>query len=242
MVGRVPSLSSPPVVPFPSFLPANLLRACPSGRRASVPLCHSNLSPLCFHTLTNCFSRNPFVFTLICVAPGVTPSLLPPVRLSGVRKLICSALPAEVALCFHTLTNPFFRNPFLFTSMQNPRGCGVEILGTDLLFSVLSVPLRQIHSFQAFAASLPSFSASRPLFSIVCSLFSQNTGGGVSRMHLRDTRVGVWSKVGSLKKEDFQLFDRDKEQAVSGFSIQTRAAVESGTVTSRTFVVTAPIC
>jgi len=28
------------------------------------------LPPLCFHTLTNCFSRNPFIFTLICVAPG----------------------------------------------------------------------------------------------------------------------------------------------------------------------------
>ena len=49
-------------------------------------------------------------------------------------------------------------------------------------------------------------------------------------------------RVGNLTKEDFQLFDRDKQQAVSGFSIQTRAAVESGTVTSRTFVVTAPIC
>ncbi len=30
------------------------------------------LSPLCFHILTNCFSCNPFLFTLICVAPGVT--------------------------------------------------------------------------------------------------------------------------------------------------------------------------
>jgi len=48
--------------------------------------------------------------------------------------------------------------------------------------------------------------------------------------------------VGGLKKEDFQVFERHKQQAVSGFTIQTRAAVESGTVTSRTFVVTAPIC
>src|SRR5882762_11727684 len=30
------------------------------------------------------------------------------------------------ALCFHTLTNPFSRNSFLFTSMQIPWGCGVQ--------------------------------------------------------------------------------------------------------------------
>src|SRR5712671_3570934 len=29
------------------------------------------LSALCFHGLTNCFSRKPFVFRIICVAPGV---------------------------------------------------------------------------------------------------------------------------------------------------------------------------
>src|SRR5713226_5600074 len=28
-----------------------------------------------------------------------------------------------LALCFHTLTNPFFPNPFPFTSIQNPGGC-----------------------------------------------------------------------------------------------------------------------
>jgi hypothetical protein len=28
-------------------------------------------------------------------------------------------------LCFHTLTNPFSRNSFIFTSIQIPRGCGV---------------------------------------------------------------------------------------------------------------------
>src|SRR5712664_1993182 len=42
-----------------------------------------------------------------------------------------------------------------------------------------------------FVVSLRSFPHSLPLFSIDCSLFSQNAGGGVSRMHLRDTRVGV---------------------------------------------------
>jgi len=83
MVGRIAPLSSPPVVPFQSFLPPNLLCACPSARRASVPLWQSNLSPLCFHTLTNCFSRNPFVFTLICVAQGCHPNSSVPARPSG---------------------------------------------------------------------------------------------------------------------------------------------------------------
>jgi hypothetical protein len=31
------------------------------------------LSPLCFHGLTNCFSRKPFIFKNICVAPRVYP-------------------------------------------------------------------------------------------------------------------------------------------------------------------------
>ncbi len=31
------------------------------------------------------------------------------------------------AVCFHILTNPFSRNPFCFTSMQIPRGCGVAL-------------------------------------------------------------------------------------------------------------------
>src|SRR5882762_8460862 len=37
------------------------------------------LSPLCFHGLTNCFSRKPFIFKNICVAPpGVPPKPLFP--------------------------------------------------------------------------------------------------------------------------------------------------------------------
>jgi hypothetical protein len=34
----------------------------------------SLLSSLCFHGLTNCFSRKPFVFRKICVAPRVYPT------------------------------------------------------------------------------------------------------------------------------------------------------------------------
>src|SRR5580704_16313090 len=33
--------------------------------------------------------------------------------------------------------------------------------------------------------------------------------------------------IGNLKKEDFQVFDRDKPQVISGFSIQKRASVEN---------------
>ena len=33
--------------------------------------------------------------------------------------------------------------------------------------------------------------------------------------------------VGNLKKEDFQVFDNDKPQVISGFTIQTRANTET---------------
>ncbi len=35
--------------------------------------------------------------------------------------------------------------------------------------------------------------------------------------------------IGNLKKEDFQVFDNDKPQVISGFTIQTRTGIESAT-------------
>ncbi len=48
--------------------------ARPVARTSNLELPTSNSLPLCFHILTNCFSRNPFVFTFIRIAPGVTPN------------------------------------------------------------------------------------------------------------------------------------------------------------------------
>src|SRR5882762_9672018 len=47
------------------------LRACPFYRRVSALSFAAFLSPLCFHGLTNCFSRKPFILITICVAPRV---------------------------------------------------------------------------------------------------------------------------------------------------------------------------
>jgi len=66
MVARVPAQVSTP-----------RLRLTPAARRRSLPLetaSHSQhtlfLAPLCFHILTNCFSRNPFVLTTIPIVRG----------------------------------------------------------------------------------------------------------------------------------------------------------------------------
>src|ERR1700732_31244 len=78
------------------------------------------LSPLCFHNLTNCFSRKPLVLITICVAPWCFPRGL---RISDfpaqhwVGKLTLSityslffalgSLFGACAVCFHRLTASF---------------------------------------------------------------------------------------------------------------------------------------
>src|SRR5882724_5073606 len=96
---------------------------------SALPSCYlsykqsAGLSPLCFHGLTNPFSRNSFPFTSICVAPWCFPRAL---RISGVPaphwvgELMLSityslifalgSLFRACAVCFQRLTASFAEN------------------------------------------------------------------------------------------------------------------------------------
>jgi len=169
MVGRVPPLSSPPVVPFRSFPPANFLRACPSGTRASAPS----------------FPQRPIV---------VRPPAPVNSRWLILLQTLCRRQKTQL-LCNQANPNSFAKT----------RGGGItpEITQT---FSVRMVPPWQIHSFQAFAASLPfspplalcfqSFAASFPKIPGVgypeCTYGTPGVRGAPSlhrdRLHRRLTR------------------------------------------------------
>ena len=80
---------------------------------------------------------------------------------------------------YQELTNPSFRNPFVFSSIQNPRGCG----GADFQFSprclCASVENPMFSAVcRLFVLSLRSFLHSFPLFSTTCSLFCKTPGVG----------------------------------------------------------------
>src|SRR5712671_769748 len=51
-------------------------------------------------------------------------------------------------LCFHGLTKPFFRKPFVLTSIQNPRGCGVTAIPGNAICPQLRDKL-EVSSFAA---------------------------------------------------------------------------------------------
>jgi len=80
---------------------------------------------------------------------------------------------------YQQLTDPSFRNPFVFSSIQNPWGCGG--VSAWLFTSHRSRVTSHVLSFgcRLFHLSLRSFSHSLPLFSTVCSLFCENTPLGV---------------------------------------------------------------
>ena len=192
MVGRIAPLSSPPVFPFQSFPPANLLRACPSGSRASAPS----------------FLQRPIV-------------VLPSAPLNS-RPLILLQ-----TLCRCEKSQPLWNqaNPNSFAKTRG--GIPPEAAQT---FSVHLVPPWQIHSFQAFAASLPSISTSRPLFSSTWSLFSQNTRVGVppfpfqlpSRLRILPVTAGVcgpttanWNSLCALDDRGFAEDDSRPKDGTS---------------------------
>src|SRR6266403_531808 len=63
--------------------------------------------------------------------------------------LYLSATLCTPRLCFHGVTKPFFRNPFVLTSIQNPGGCGV----TAILGNSICSQLRDKFEVSSFAAT-----------------------------------------------------------------------------------------
>jgi hypothetical protein len=102
-------------------------------------------------------------------------------------------------LCFHALTNPSSRKPFIFTSIQIPRGCGgQEPKAPHGFLCALCASVANPSFSRAcglFVVSLRSFLHSLPWFSIVCGLFSQNAGVWHPPIPLEDTRVGGTSTL-----------------------------------------------
>src|SRR6202011_5335206 len=77
-----------------------------------------SLSPV-FATLTHSLSRKSFA----CHSYANTRDrgvMTPPNFCGGTANRIL------IAVCFHGLTNPFSRNSFIFTSIQNPGGCTLD--------------------------------------------------------------------------------------------------------------------
>lgn len=83
---------------------------------------------------------------------------------------------------FQRLTNPFFRKPFVFSSIRNARGWGhrLRFLQTSLFITSQE---SQVTSFQESAHSLSQGLVVCPFFSTACGLFVQIPGGGTLFFH-----------------------------------------------------------
>src|SRR5216684_5160075 len=77
----------------------------------------SALPPFVFNRLQPLFPKHP--------GGGGYPNTSAPTFASAVKMRHVAPLSPvpSVGLCFHTLTNPFSRNSFAITSIQNPQGC-----------------------------------------------------------------------------------------------------------------------
>jgi len=119
---RAPNFSTlPRIARHPQAVSAPHLKDSNIMRNTTNLICQAGLLwSLCFHGLTNCFSRKPFVFREICVAPGGVPMMFPNPALgcacdllgsmfSAACGLFCAfrALFAHSCLCFQSLTDSF---------------------------------------------------------------------------------------------------------------------------------------
>ena len=146
------------------------------------------------------FSRTPLLYSTATFAPMFTPSAvegprplfrlisrapIPPSHSSSPTEQFSSFSAPHLyrridflPLCFHSLTNPSPRNPFVFTSIQNPQGITLRVPCLRGKSLVTNHKSRLFSNVQALYLSCASFSHSGPLFSMVCELFWKNTGVG----------------------------------------------------------------
>src|SRR5216684_4036988 len=114
------------------------------------------------------------------------------------RPLRLSVILSLPPLCFHGLTNPFSRNPFTFTSIQNPRGCGVTAVPANSVSACLSSnsTLNPFPATHPKNARLTPFAATHTK-SPSCKSFpchtSEKAGGGITVNHSHNTHI--WNPV-----------------------------------------------
>ena len=165
----LPTLPPPPAFSWSSPIPTNLFHGFNLRSR-------SNLSALCFHNLTNPFSRKPFDFTSMQIPRGCAPFSLLSVSASLWRSKF-------VALCFHILTNCFSRlpagllagKPFVLTTIRIAPGaggkfenclrfslCALCLGGKSILFILLRALCRREKSHLSWNQELPDSFAKTP--------------------------------------------------------------------------------
>ena len=97
-----------------------------------------------------------------CPAALRTPAFSAPPRYLSPLTFSLSAFPVDFqSTSFQQLTNPFFRNPFVFSSIQNPRGGTHRAFPEPVRFRIFEVLL----SFQELAHSLSPKTVRPLLFS-----------------------------------------------------------------------------
>jgi hypothetical protein len=165
----LPTLPPPPAFSWSSPIPTNLFHGFNLRSR-------SNLSALCFHNLTNPFSRKPFDFTSMQIPRGCAPFSLLSVSASLWRSKF-------VALCFHILTNCFSRlpagllagKPFVLTTIRIAPGaggkfenclrfslCALCLRGKSILFILLRALCRREKTHLPWNQELPDSFAKTP--------------------------------------------------------------------------------